>query len=106
MKPDKENSTGLLSDHAKLSQTKCISDITGNPCGVAMTLHDQWALVCLFAIRIRRRSAILNLIKLKFFMVYPYLKLHILFNSNAVAIWSGFPDITHIKKIMADNRPP
>ena len=57
------------------------------------------------SIRIRRRSAILNLIKLKFFMVYPYLKLHILFNSNGVALWSGFPDIKHIKKIMADNRP-
>ena len=36
-------------------------------------------------------------------MVYPYLKLHILFNSNGLAIWSGFPDITHSKKIMADN---
>ena len=45
----------------------------------------------------------LNLIKLKFFMLYPYLKLHILFNSNGLAILSGFPDITHIKKIMADN---
>ena len=37
--------------------------------------------------------------------LYPYLKLHILFNSNDLAIWSGFPDITHIKKIMADYRP-
>ena len=36
-------------------------------------------------------------------MVYPYLKLHILFNSNGLAIWSGFPDITQIKKIMADS---
>ena len=44
-----------------------------------------------------------NLIKLKFFMVYPYLKLHILFNSNGQAIRSGFLDIMHIKKIMADN---
>ena len=51
-----------------------------------------------------RRSAISNLIKLKFFMVYPYLKLHFLFYSNGLAIWSGFPDITHIKKIMANNR--
>ena len=56
------------------------------------------------SIRICRRSAILNLIKLKFFMVYPYLKLHILFNSNGLAIWSGFPDITHNKKIMSGNR--
>ena len=56
------------------------------------------------SIRIRRRSAILNLIKLKFVMVYPYLKLHILFDSNGLAIWSGFPDVTHNKKIMADNR--
>ena len=45
MKRDKENSTGLLSDHAKLSGTKCISDITGNPCGISPTLHDQWAVV-------------------------------------------------------------
>ena len=36
-------------------------------------------------------------------MVYPYLKLHILFDINGPAIWSGFPDITYIKKIMADN---
>ena len=36
-------------------------------------------------------------------MVYPYPKLHILFNSDGLAIWSGFPDIMHIKKIMADN---
>ena len=31
-------------------------------------------------------------------MVYPYLKLHILYNGNGLAIWSGFPDITHIRK--------
>ena len=31
-------------------------------------------------------------------MAYPYLKLHILFNSNGLAIWSGFPDIAHIRK--------
>ena len=49
MKPDKENSTGLSSDHAKLPETKCISDITGNPCGIAQTLHDQWALVRLLS---------------------------------------------------------
>ena len=30
-----------------------------------------------------RRSAILNLIKLKFFAVYPYLKPHILFYTNS-----------------------
>ena len=47
------------------------------------------------------RSVILNLIKLIFFMVYPYLKLHILFDGNGLTIWSGFPDITHIKKKMA-----
>ena len=33
-------------------------------------------------------------------MVYPYLKLHILFYSNGLAILSGFPDITHIRKII------
>ena len=32
-------------------------------------------------------------------MVYAYLKLHILFNSNGLALWSGFPDITHNKKL-------
>ena len=36
---------------------------------------------------------------LKFFIVYPYLELHILFYSNGLAIWSGFPDIMHIKKL-------
>ena len=55
--------------------------------------------------RIHRRSAILNLIKLNFFMVYSYLKLNILFNSKGLAIWSGFSDNTHIKKIMVDIRP-
>ena len=40
-----------------------------------------------------------------FFMVYLYLKLHIWFYSIGLAIWSGFPDNTHIKKMMADNRP-
>ena len=29
-------------------------------------------------------------------MVYPHLKLHILSDINGLAIWSGFPDITHI----------
>ena len=38
--------------------------------------------------------------KLQFFMVYPYLKLHILFYSNVLAIWSGFLEITHITKKM------
>ena len=33
-------------------------------------------------------------------MVNPYLKLHILFNSNGLAIWSSFPDIMHIKKMI------
>ena len=47
-----------------------------------------------------RRSAILN-----FFTEYPYLKLHILFYSNGLAIWSGFQDITHIKKIMTNILP-
>ena len=54
-----------------------------------------------------RRSAILNLIMLKFLMVYPYLKLHILLYSNGPAIWFSFPDITYtcITKIMAYNLP-
>ena len=37
---------------------------------------------------------------LKFFMVYHYLELHILFYRNGLAVWSGFPDITHLKKII------
>ena len=56
------------------------------------------------SIKSGRKSAIFNFIMLKCFMVYPYLELHILFYSNGLAIWSGFPDITHIKKRMADNR--
>ena len=28
-----------------------------------------------------------------------------LFYRNSLAIWSGFPDITHIKKVMANNQP-
>ena len=43
------------------------------------------------------RSAILNLIKLTFFTVYSYLKPHILFNSNGLAIWQGFSVITYIQ---------
>ena len=43
-----------------------------------------------------RRSAFFNLIKLKFVMVYPYLKLHILFNSNGLATLFGFPHNTKI----------
>ena len=45
-----------------------------------------------------RRSAILNFIMLKFFMVYSYLELHILFYSNGLAIWSGFPILRILKK--------
>ena len=41
------------------------------------------------------RSAILNLIKFNFlWYIDLYLKLHILFNGNGLAIWSSFPDIT------------
>ena len=39
-----------------------------------------------------------NLIKFKFLRAYPYLEQHILFYSNGLAIGSGFPDITHMKK--------
>ena len=45
-----------------------------------------------------RMSAILNFIMLTFFMVYPYLELHILFYSNGLAIWSGFPILRILKK--------
>ena len=43
------------------------------------------------------KSAILNLIKLKFIRAYLFLKLHILFYSNGLAIWHSFQDITHIE---------
>ena len=66
----------------------------------------KWiALTRKFADRKWPQVGLLNMIKLKFYMEYPYLKLHILFNSNGLAIWYGFPDITHITKIMAQNRP-
>ena len=42
--------------------------------------------------------AIFNLIEFKFIRAYPYQKLHILFYSNGLAIGSGFPEITHLKK--------
>ena len=37
---------------------------------------------------------------LKFFMLYPYWEMYILFYSNGLAIRSDFPDITHLKKII------
>ena len=37
-----------------------------------------------------------NFIMLKFFMVYPYLELHILFYSNGLAIWSGLKKLWQI----------
>ena len=44
-----------------------------------------------------RKLAIFNLINLKFCRAYNLsLKLHILFYSNGLAVWHGFPDITHI----------
>ena len=41
-------------------------------------------------------ASLLNLIKLRFFRSYPSLKPHILFYSNGLDKWHGFPDITHI----------
>ena len=43
------------------------------------------------------KFAILNLIDLKLFRVYPSLKLHILFYSNGLDFWHGLPDIRLIK---------
>ena len=34
-------------------------------------------------------------------MVYHHLKLHVLLDGNGPAIWSGFLDIKHIKKIIS-----
>ena len=48
--------------------------------------------------------AILNFIELKFYRAYSSMKPHILFYRNGLAIWHGFPDITHIKN-NADNLP-
>ena len=39
----------------------------------------------------------MQLIELKFFKAYTSLKPHILFYSNGLPIWHGFPDITHIE---------
>ena len=36
-----------------------------------------------------------NLIELKCFRAYPYLKPHIWFYSGGLAIWHGLSDITH-----------
>ena len=47
--------------------------------------------------RFVRYQAILNLIKLKIYRAYPYLKPHILFCSNGLAIWHRLSDIRHIK---------
>ena len=44
-----------------------------------------------------KRLAILNLIRLKTFAVYSHLKPHIMFNTNGLAMWHGFPVIMHIK---------
>ena len=50
-----------------------------------------------YKVKSGRRSAILNLIKLKKIMVYPHLKSHILFDGNGLAIWHGFPVLTYIE---------
>ena len=34
--------------------------------------------------------------QLQFLRVYPWLKPHILFSSNHLAIWHSFPDINHL----------
>ena len=39
----------------------------------------------------------LNLLELNFFSAYPYLKPHIWFYSNRLAIWHGLQDIRHMK---------
>ena len=43
------------------------------------------------------KLAILNLLNQTFVRAYPSLKLHILFYSDGLAIWHGFPDIRDIK---------
>ena len=45
------------------------------------------------------------MIKLKIFRAYPYLKPHISFCSNGLAIWHGLSDIRHIKVSYGDGRP-
>ena len=44
-----------------------------------------------------RKLVILNLIEFSFFRAYPYLKPHIVFYSNDLAIWHGLPDISNNK---------
>ena len=43
------------------------------------------------------KSAIWNLIELKILRTYPFLKPHMLFHSNGLAIWHGLPDRSTIK---------
>ena len=43
-----------------------------------------------------KETIILNLIKLKIFRAYSYLKHLILFYSKGIAIWYGLLDISHI----------
>ena len=44
-----------------------------------------------------QKSAIFNLFELKSFRAYGYLKPHILFYNNGLAIWHGLPNIRHIE---------
>ena len=48
----------------------------------SLAIWQGFPVITHIEVRMGRRSAIMNLIKLNFLMVYPYLKLHILFNSN------------------------
>ena len=41
--------------------------------------------------------------RVKFFRTYPSLKPHILYHSNGLAIWHGFPDNKHIINIKDNN---
>ena len=45
------------------------------------------------------KSAFLNLIEMKFFRAFYSLKSHLLFHSNDLLIWHGFPDIIHNIKV-------
>ena len=46
----------------------------------------------------------LNLIELNFSSAYLYLKPHIWFYSNGLAIWHGLQDIRHMKGNLAHGR--
>ena len=59
-----------------------------------LAIWHEFTVITDIKVKSGRRSAILNLIKLKLFMVYPYLQLHIFSNSKAT-IFFVLDEIAH-----------